>query len=49
MLAVGDAEVVIRIGALIDAIGGGGGADGEHRGGALGALGTADLLHSHHS
>lgn len=48
MLAVGDAEVVIRILALVDAVRRDGGADGEHGGGAFGSLSTADLLNGHH-
>lgn len=48
VLAVGDAEVVIRIFALVDAVRRDGGADGEHGGRALSPLSAADLLHGHH-
>lgn len=48
MLAVRDAEVIVRVRALIHTIRRGGGADGHHGGRALRALGIADFADGHH-
>jgi len=44
VFAVGNAEVVVGVILLGDAVGGRGGAEGENGGGAMGALGVADFL-----
>lgn len=48
VFAVGNAEVVVGIIRLRDAVGGRGSAEGENGGGAMGALGVADFLDCHH-
>ena len=45
MLAVGDAEVVIRIVSLVDTVGWSGRADGQNRGWTLSSLGLSDFPH----
>jgi hypothetical protein len=47
VLALGDPEVVVRVVGLVHAVGGRGGADRQHGGGAGGALGLPHLLHGH--
>ena len=48
MFTVGDAEVVVGVIGLVDAVGGGGCAEGQDGGGAMGALGFADLVDGDH-
>ena len=48
VLAVCDTEVVVRICALLHAVGRSGGSDGHDRGRALRPLSLADFLDGHH-
>lgn len=48
VLAVCDTEVVVRICALLDAVGRSGGSNGHDRGRALSPLSLADFLDGHH-
>ena len=48
VIAVGEAEVVVRIISLRDAVGGSGSADGEHGGRTLGPLRLSDFVYRGH-
>jgi len=48
VLAVGDAEVIVRIGTLIDAVGRSGGANSHDSGRAFCTLCLTDLFNTHH-
>lgn len=48
VFAVGNAEVVVRVIGLGDAVGRRGGAEGQDGGGSMGTLSVADFLHGHH-